>query len=517
MSAPPAALHARARGRVWHAALTWVSGVGARVIVSLAGFFATPLLVVWLGDARWGAWTVVLEWLGYLGLGQLALGPGAMTIFLLRAHTSGDATALTAVAKRGLRLYLWAAAAMAPAALALAWWAPLGLGATGSLAPELRWAVAIAAVGSLLITPPLLFRSVLEAVQRGYLVHAALLAQSLLITGLSLLWVWWRWGLVGMALANLAGMVVGAALWCWWARAWLPQWAATAAARISGSEIWRYNWPLVAALAGYQLNQLTDNTVVGMSLGPAAVAGFALTQSLPLLAGSQMANVGVASWAALGELRVRDPAAFADRVVELAATVLGVAIALLATVGVFTPAFVTLWVGGAHYDGSLLTWATVAGMAVFSVLVLFSWLYDSQGDARRRLWISSLGALLNLGLSLALVRVWGVAGVAIATLIAYLVTDAWFLPYLAVRHYGVPGGDLVRALAGALLRGGVWAAAIVAAGWRLPRAGSWALLVAETAVAGAAALVYCWFLVLRPGDRAAWWGRWQAWRQGATP
>ena len=507
-----AAARPAARGRVWHSALTWATGVGATAVVSLAGFFATPLLVRWLGDPAWGAWTVIGEWLGYLGLSQMALGPGAMTVFLLRAHTSGDPRALTAMAKRGLRLYLAASAAMAPLALALVWWAPHGMAVGPGLAPALRGAVAIAALGSLALAPPMLFRSVLEAVQRGYRVHLALLVQSLLITGLSLWWVWLRWGLVGIAAANLAGMAASAALWCWWARPWLPAWAATAATPLPGAEIWRQNWPLVLAGFGYQINQLTDNTVVALTLGPAAVAAFALTQSLPLLAGSQLANVGVASWAGLGQLRARDPHAFAARIIELAATVLGAATALLATIAVFTPAFVTLWVGAPHYAGPLLVWATAAGMAVFSMLVFFRWLYDSQGDARRRLGVSSLGAALNLALSLALVRFWGVAGVALGTLFAYLLTDAWFLPYLAVRLYGVSGPRLARALLGALARGGLWAALMGLLATRLPRAGSWQLLLAELAATGLAALAYCWFGVLRPADREVWQARWRALR-----
>jgi len=379
------------------------------------------------------------------------------------------------------------------------------------LTTSLRWAVGIAAAGSLVLAPSQLVRSVLETVQRGYLVRAALLLQSLLITGLSLWWVWLRWGIVGMAAASFTGMAVGAGLWAWFARRWLPGWRQAAPAQLSGRELWRLNWPLIVAMAGNQLNVLTDNTVVGVMIGPAAVAGFALTQSLPLLAGARLTDVGSVSWAALGELKARSVEAFRERVVELAATVLGVGMVIMATVAAFNRPFVELWVGAAHYDGALLTWATAAGMALFGLLCFFSWLIDTQGDTRRRLWASSIGSGLNLGLSLWLVQRWGVAGVAAATAAAYACTDAWYLPYVAVRQYGVPGRALARALGGAAVRGGLWTVVVAAAVSRLPEAHTWVQLAAEAAGAGAVGAAYCWSVILRAGDRAAWRARWTAW------
>lgn len=500
--------------RAHRSVATWLTGVAATALVSLAGFFATPFLVRWLGDTPWGAWTVIGEWLGYLGLSQLALGPGALTIFLLRAHTSEEgARALTAMARRGLRLYLWAALALLPLAAGLAWWAPHLLQVGAGLGGALRWAVAIAAVGSLALTPPLLFRSVLETVQRGYLVRAAILIQSLLITALSLWWVWAGWGLVGMAAASIAGMAVGALLWRIWAGRFLPQWRGTAPARLPLGEIWNFNWPLVIAMAGNQINQLTDNTVVGVVLGPAAVTGFALTQALPLLAGARLTDIGAVSWAALGELRQRDHAAFSARIVELAAAVLGVGLVLMALVGSFTPAFVRLWVGAEHFDGLALTWATAAALAVFGFVCFFGWLLDTQGDARRRLKSSTAGAAINLGLSLWWARQWGVAGVACGTLAAYLLTDAWYLPRLAVRLYGLSGTALAAACAAALVRGGVGAALVVMAARLLPQNPGWAGLIVNMTGLGAAAGVYCWFLVLRAADRAAWRERWRELRR----
>jgi O-antigen/teichoic acid export membrane protein len=393
-------------------------------------------------------------------------------------------------------------------AIALSWWAPLWLHLPTPLVTPLRWATAIASLGIIAIAFSVVFRSVLETVQRGYWVRGALLLQSLTITGLSLWWVWIGWGIVGMAAANVCGLMVGAGLWIWWARRWVPRWGETAAAELKAHTLWTYNWPLLLAMLGNQINQMTDNTVVGMRLGAEAVAAFALTQSLPLLASAQLTEIGAVSWAALGELRERDAQAFGERVVELASTVLGVGAVLMITLGSFNRAFVGLWVGTQHYDGALLTWATVASVVVFSWLCFFGWLIDTQGDSRKRVTASSIGSAINLGLSLLLVSRLGVAGVALGTLVAYLCTDAWFLPGIAIRHYQVPAGALLRAVGTALLRAVVWAGLWLTAALYIAPAANWGSLILELAAAGCLAAAYCWRWMLRPADRQAWRQRW---------
>jgi O-antigen/teichoic acid export membrane protein len=185
----------------------------------------------------------------------------------------------------------------------------------------------------------------------------------------------------------------------------------------------------------------------------------------------------------------------------------------MALVGSVTPEFVRLWVGAEHFDGLALTWATAAALAVFGFVCFFGWLLDTQGDARRRLASSTAGAAINLGLSVWWARQWGVAGVACGTLAAYLLTDVWYLPRLAVRLYGLSGRALAAACGGALVRGGAGAALVVAAARMLPPAGSWSGLIADCAWLGTAAGVYCWFLVLRAADRAAWQARWRELRR----
>lgn len=503
------AAYAVPAGRVRRSILSWLAGIGWSATTLLIGFVTTPWLLRWLGTAPFGAWEVVAEWMGYLGLTQVALGPAVITVFLLRAHTQGSENDFEATVQWALRLYGKAALAAIPAACALVWWAPEWLHAGAALTGQLRVAVAIAAVALLVLSPAAVHRAVLETRQRGYRVRMALLVQSALIAALSLWWAWAGWGVRGMAAATGLGSAAGSALWWRWSRRMRPARRVPTRAPVDPRGLWRMNWPLLASMAGNQVNVLTDNTIVGLTLGLPSVTSFFLTQRAVQLAGAQAADIGTVSWAALAELRAVDAPAFRQRVIELAGTVLGVSLLVTGTVAAFNEPFVRLWVGASRYAGDALTLLTAAGAVIFGYLAFFGWLLDTNGDTRQRLGVSTLGSALNLALSVWLARRIGLAGVALGTVVAYLTTDAWNMPRLVVREYGVPAGPLVRTTLHALLRGGAWAVAIWYGVHWLPVAHSWSALVLRAALAGVVGAAYGWAFVLRPQDRASWSLRWQ--------
>jgi hypothetical protein len=141
---------------------------------------------------------------------------------------------------------------------------------------------------------------------------------------------------------------------------------------------------------------------------------------------------------------------------------------------------------------------------VFGFLCLFSWVIDMQGDTRQRLLVSSIGSVLNLGLSVIFVRLVGLWGVALGTLCAYLLTDAWYCPTLVCRRYGASARLILAAAARGLAVGVPWAAGA----WLLARSHTppmrWIGFAAECALVGAAALAYCWWMILTPAERQEW-------------
>jgi O-antigen/teichoic acid export membrane protein len=395
-----------------------------------------------------------------------------------------------------------------PLGLSLAWFMPALVKVDPALTDELRLAALIAAAG-LALLPMSIFRIVLETHQRGYLVNASLLVQSLLITGLSLGLAWCGWGIPALALATIIGGAIFVSLNAWWAIGLLgTSLRNVRRARVRPRELISLCWPLAAAGAGNRVNLMTDAIVVGYFLGAGPVAVLFLTQRVILLAASQVNALGSATWAPLAELLASgDVKTFESRLAQLARLIVGCGVVLVGTVAAYNARFVRLWVGEPMYGGDLLAALTASAAVTFGFVCLFTWVIDMQGDTRRRLLVSSIGAILNLVLSIALVKQIGLAGVALGTLLAYLLTDAWYAPTLVCRRYGVRGGVILRSVSRAVLAGLPWAAWAWLFAHRGATSAGWIQFVAEVSVVGTLALGYCWFAILTRGERAEWHAR----------
>ncbi len=499
--APPRA----APGRTRRAVMTWGAGAFYSAATILVGFVTTPILLRLLGAERLGANRAAGEWLGYLMLADLGMA-SAFGVLLVRAWRDGPAR-VAGVTRFALRAMSVVALVVVPAALVLAWLMPGLVRVDAGLAGELRWGAVVAGLG-LALLPLGVFRTVLETAQRGYLVNAALVAQSLTITGLSLGLAWAGWGLVGLAVATVAGAAVFGGMTLWWGVRLLGGPVRAPAERVRLRELWSLSWPLAAAGAGNRVNLMTDAIVVGFLLGPAPVAVLLLTQRVILLAAAQVNALGNATWAALAELLgAGDVRIFEARLAEVARLIVGCGTVLVGTVAAYDAHFVRLWVGREMYGGDGLAALTVAAAVVFGFVCLFTWVIDTQGDTRHRLAVSTTGSLLKLVLSVIFVKWLGLAGVALGTLCAYLLTDAWYCPRLVCRRYGVRAGAIGRSVARGLIAGLPWAVGV----WWLARAHApptrWLGFFVEAMVIGTLALVYCWFAILTPVERRDWCAR----------
>ena len=91
-------------GRAARSMATFAAGQGYLLLGALSGFVATPLVLNWLGDTRFGAFRAAADWLGYLELVELGIS-GALPVLLARAWGEGDRNALHAAMVAGARAY----------------------------------------------------------------------------------------------------------------------------------------------------------------------------------------------------------------------------------------------------------------------------------------------------------------------------------------------------------------------------------------------------------------------------
>lgn len=484
--------------------MTWVQSI----MTVLVGFIATPYLLRYLGDHQLGAYRTFESWAGYLAFASLALAGGVSIIAFRARDAAAPGSTVLGILRSGIVLQArQALVLLVPAALAFGWLMPEIVPIMPEFRSMLRWGAMAALVVAALVTPLGLFRSVLEYSQLGYRVSVAVAVQSLVITLLGVWMAWAGFGLPGMFAAGIIGTLVFHALLVYFARGIVAPLRRATPVSIDRRALWGFRWPLAAAAVGNQVNLLSDVIIVGYVASLEAVNPFTFTQRLVNFAASFTNTLGGVSWAGLVDLRTRgESAAFEARVLELVRLMTGVGTAVVGAVVAYNEHFVTLWVGAQYYGGDALTILTAAQGIIFGFYLLFAWVIDSQGLTRHRVMVSMLGSALKIGLSFVLGFRFGLPGVALATCLGYLATDAWYCPLLFSRHYGVPFRRIIRVLVLGIAAGLPWAATLwfVARQFEITtRTG----LFSHLALAGLATVAYSWLVVLSPTDRALWRAR----------
>ncbi len=505
---------APARSRSALAAFSWLTLVARSVITMAAGFVTTPYLLRFLGAERLGAFRASQQWTSYLTFLYVGLGP-TLLVLLLRPASRGDLAGTVGVLKSGMRITmrqtLWL---VLPAGIAITWFMPALVGVSASLSNELRWGTLLG-LAAFLLAPLDVFRSVLACRQLGALVNVGLSVQAVTISALAV-WLAWRgWGLPGQFVANVIGIAAFSAVSAYFAARHLSGYMRSRPVEVDHTELWALRWPMFLTGIGGQMNLATDYIIVSLVADPAAVVTFSITQRLMTVLGGFVSSFSEVSWAGLAELRAAGQSElFERRVLEVIRIFLGAGLCLLATLAAFNQHFVRLWVGLPYYGGDALTLLTAIQTAVVAYFMFFGWTIDMSGDSRHRVVVTLPGAILNVVLSALLGKWLGLYGVTLATVIAYLVGEAWYSPYLFCTRYGVSGRLVVWETVRSIALAAPWAALIW---WMIARSSlfaGWFSFAGGFAAAMIVTTAYAWFVVLRGEDRAAWRIRASALRTG---
>jgi O-antigen/teichoic acid export membrane protein len=484
--------------------LTFLSREAYTFLTLVMALWATPLVLHWLGDERFGAFQVATDWLGYLTLLEFGLG-GSISPLLAMTEARGDERAARGLMVTGIRKYAKVGMMMAAATILLAavitWLIPV----TQAYARDLRVAILVSLLGAI-VTPLSPFRALAEARQQGYWVSIFLGVQSLVITLGSVAMAWAGWGITGQAIAMVAGVVVfnlGLLV--------VSRGEVSAIARAvvtappddeARRDLRKLNLPTFTMQICGRLSLMTDNIIVARLLSPSIVAGFFLTQRLASLAVVELQGVGNASWAALAELNVQGRTEiFNRRLVELTRTVAVLGFAVLVPIIAYNQTFISLWVGPQRYAGDLLTILAAANALMLGIFSLWGWCITGTGGVQI-LTSALIGqAIVNVACSIGFTLAFGLVGPVLGTTVSFLAVSAWFMPRALADRFGTSPTQLLTA-AGipALL-----AMPFAALTWWFSRtygATDWFGIAYQMTVAASAYLALSWLLVFDRDERA---------------
>jgi O-antigen/teichoic acid export membrane protein len=492
--------------------LTFLSGGLSSAVILGVGFMATPLLLRWLGDERYGAFEAATDWFGYIALLELGVG-GALRPLLALAWARRDKRELEILMAAGFRAYFFLTALMVSAGAALTMLIPRLLRLNAASVWDLRMGCLVG-VGGLLVFPLAPFRALLEAEQKGYLINAALLVQSFLITACSLLLAWIGWGITG----QFVGVFIGACAFnvaVSWAGAretggLLLRHLRDVTLTAEWKAIWKLNWPTFAFNTCGQVGLVTDNIIIGALMSPALVVPFLITQRLAVLSQRQLQGIGNASWAALAELHEQGRREiFNQRLVELTKLVAIIAIAVLVPIVSYNRYFVMLWVGAARYGGGTLTLISAINAFLLAIFSLWGWCINGTGRVAEIMPGMIAQTVINLFLSLVLTLKFGLIGPVLGTLAGFVAVSSWYLPWLLHHLFQTSPWELTTAALLPMVSAIPLGVAVWWLSGVLPPRG-WIELASEMLLAALLYLGSWWLIGLSAVEKDLWWRRAQA-------
>jgi O-antigen/teichoic acid export membrane protein len=475
-------------------------------VVSLAGaavasFFLMPFIVHHLGDRIYGFWSFTAAFVGYYNLLDFGLS-SAVSQYICIAIGRKDQKECRVVFNTALRLQsLVGCVALLATGLSAA--------ATPLFCHNLadihlfRRVIIILGINTALGFPARVYWAVLEAQLRfdiqswlanlGLVLRTALIVWAILGGG----------GLLSLAWVTLFATLPVTALQVWFARREAP-WARIENRSVESKvakNFFSYSlYTFVAYLADIVRFQL-DTVVISALIGLAAVthykvAGVLAQYYLQIIVVSVGMLLPILSRLhGAGDRSGIESVFFFGTKLSCCISVF-ICIALIA----WGKPFIARWMGATYEDGYL-------PLVLLSLAILLDVCQKSSADLlyatfnhRFYAWINCGEAILNLGFSLALARPFGIAGVAMGTLIGAFLVRIAFQPWWVCKVSGLHYADYMKFLGGTLLRCAcVASAAIGVVAWGLKPNYLW--LVASAVGATAAYAAGSWLVVFNQQDR----------------
>lgn len=434
--------------RITRASYTYCSALGFTVISTVVGLLAVPYVLRWLGPERLGAYRVLVDVIGYLGLLEFGLFGSLLPMFAQALYT-GQPLEQRQLLVLGTRASIVVVLVAILVGCCAAPWLPALIPVSAAARTDVQLGFFVSLAGFLLL-PFSPLRAYLEASQRGYVVNVTLIVQSVLTTVCSVLLARAGYGITGQAGAALVGMLCSASLWAVWTQRRFPGWVRQCISvrppQALKSRLRRLNVPtFILSLCG-RLSVMTDHIIISAFLGPSMVAPFFLTQRMIMLAQGQLQNMSIASWAAMGELyNTGSRAVFTQRLLELTKLVAVLGVAVLMPIFVYNKWFIRFWIGSENYVSDVFTGLTVLNTFLMGTFTVWSMCFRGTGLARQVMPVFVAQTVVNVTMSLWLTHSLGLIGPVLGTTISFVVVTLWWLPLLVQHYFHVPLGALVRA------------------------------------------------------------------------
>ena len=414
------------------------SALAGRILTILVSIVSVPLTVGYLGAERYGAWVTIASVLTFLSITDLGLA-ASLTNALGKAQAE-DAQ------DRGQRYVSSAFLMLSLIALAVLILAnTLAPSIAAFLFPNLQSSVAqteivpavMIALSIFALNLPLLVNArVLAAHQESALANVWNIAGSLGNLAALLAVIWFRGGLPSLVFGCFGfGLAanIACAIWLFgFHKPWLrPKLASVDLAFVK--HLLSDGWKFFVIGIGWMVNWQTDNMVISHFLGAAQVTPYAVTFSLFAMATGLQTLAYPSLWPAYTEAFAQGDYAWIRQTLRSNFKFsFFSSVAIVGVLTIFGGEIIRLWAGAAAVPPfSVIIWMALWRL-MLSTLLVGSCLLNATGHLKGMTIYGTITAVLNLMLSILLVKVYGISGVIAATVIAFAVAN--YIPtFLEVR------------------------------------------------------------------------------------
>jgi len=456
----------------------------------------TPFILGQLGSARYGIWILTSSLIGYYGLLDLGFRAG-VTQYLTRYLAAKEYQRASQCISSAVVVLGSLGALMIALSVGAAVFAPRLFTLPSGSEREAFWCILIVGCSSGLQFGLQPYTSIFTATQRFDLASAIGMATRLLTACSILVSLKMGWGLVGISASTCLTSVVDYVVRWHVARRLAPelQVSPRLASWKSVREVGAFGaWNFLVSMNSF-IYQHVPNLMIGAVMPIAAVGQYALATGMIRQINSILGPIPQVLYPAATELHVRGERESLERLYHdgsrlmLLVMMSGVLIS-----GFWARDFYRLWIGERYLTGTPFTSvALLFQILLLSVFTSYSSTIANQilvgaGHVRTVALVLISGSAINLCVSLLLIGRYGLAGVAIATVIASAVGDLIAMPLLLHKHVGLSASRFARSVCG---RPAAVAALQIAlfAGIRLTgRPEHWLQLIAQGAVAAAGTL-----------------------------
>jgi O-antigen/teichoic acid export membrane protein len=191
----------------------------------------------------------------------------------------------------------------------------------------------------------------------------------------------------------------------------------------------------------------TDNVIIAATLGPSEIPSYEAVAKIAMTLMTMSLYIVTSSSPFLSKAYASSDSSTVNKMllrnVRLSMSAI---VFLISFMAVFGEQVINLWLGPGNFVGQPILWTLL--LMVFLETHHVALATATMATGRIVFMWAAIGAgILNILLSLVLVRYWGLWGIALATLIAQVLTNNWYAPYITLKHFNIP----FRVYAGSVL------------------------------------------------------------------